>query len=58
MPDDFPSLETKFLCLAAAVEIGSLLDGWQVVWCQPGRQRILWHVMVMRSRMEFRGCCG
>ena len=53
----FPPLETKFLCVTAELEIGSLIDGWQVVWCRPGRRRIVWHVMVVRPRIEFRGCC-
>jgi hypothetical protein len=51
-------LETKFLCVPAAVAIGSHLDGWQVVWCQPDRNGVLWHIMLVRPRIEFRGCCG
>jgi hypothetical protein len=51
-------LETKFLCVAASVAIGSHLDGWQVVWCQRDRSGVLWHIMLVRPRIEFRGCCG
>ena len=30
---------------------------YEVVWCQPDRQRVLWHAMLLRRRIEFRGCC-
>ena len=49
--------ETKFLCVRAALSLGSWQDDWQVVWCQPGRGGLLWHVMPVRVRIEFRGCC-
>ena len=51
------SVETKFIRVAEALAIGSWRDGWLVVWCQPDRQRVLWHVMLIRPRVEFRGCC-
>jgi len=51
-------LETKFLCVPAAVAIGSHFDGWQVVWCQPDRNVVLWHIMLVRQCIEFCGCCG
>ena len=51
-------IETKFLCLSTEREIGSLLDGWCVVWCQPDRNGIMWHIMVARREIQFRGCCG
>ena len=50
-------METRFLCMTTAQEIGSRIDGWEVVWCQPDRCRVLWHVMVNRPHVEFRGCC-
>ncbi len=34
------SIETKFLCFSTERKIGSLLDGWRVVWCQPDRRGI------------------
>ena len=37
-------IETKFLCLGTEREVGSLLDGWRVVWCQPDRNGIVWHI--------------
>jgi len=52
------AIETKFLCVSKELELGSFLDGWKVVWCQPDKHRILWHIMVARRRVEFRGCCG
>ncbi len=51
-------IETKFFCLSTERKIGSLLDGWRVVWCQPDRLGIVWHIMVVRSEIRFRGCCG
>jgi hypothetical protein len=50
-------METKFIRVAKELPLGTWRDGWQVVWCQPDRQRVLWHVMLRRSRIEFRGCC-
>ena len=50
-------VETKFIRAAQALPLGSWRDGWLVVWCQPDRQRVLWHVMLLRTRIEFRGCC-
>lgn len=51
-------LEAKFLCVPAAVAIESHFDGWQLVWCQPDRNGVLWHIMLVRPRIEFRGCGG
>jgi hypothetical protein len=53
---DQPGLETKFLCESSALALGSYLDGWQVIWCQPDRNGVLWHIMLVRLRIEFRGC--
>ncbi len=50
--------ETKFIRAAQALRLGSSHDGWIVVWCHPDRHRVLWHVMLLRPRIEFRGCCG
>ncbi len=50
-------VETKFICVAKELPLGTWRDGWLVVWCQPDRQRVLWHAMLRRSRIEFRGCC-
>jgi hypothetical protein len=55
--NELASFQTKFLGVAVAHPIGTWIDGWQVVWCQPGRNCILWHVMVIRRTIEFRGCC-
>ena len=52
VPNGFPLYETKFLCITAEVEIGSLIDGWEVVWCQPRRRRVVWHVMVTRRKLN------
>ena len=52
-----PSIETKFLCVNTEMQLGAFLDGGEVVWCQPDHKRILWHIMVLRRRIEFRGCC-
>ena len=49
--------ETKFLCVPAALPLGSAVDGWKVVWRQPDRHRVLWHVMLFRPRILLRGCC-
>jgi len=38
--------------------LGSLLDGWKVVWCQPDHKRLLWHIMVFRPVTKLNGCCG
>ena len=57
-PGGQPLLETKFLCLSFAPAVGSHLDGWRVSWCQPDGKRVLWHVMLIRPRIEFRGCCN
>ncbi len=51
-------IETKFICVSAPVEIGSSIDGWKVAWCMPDLNRVIWHVMVLRPCVEFRGCCG
>ncbi len=48
-------VETKFICVAEELPLGTWRDGWLVVWCQPDRQRVLWHAMLRRSRIEFRG---
>jgi hypothetical protein len=53
-----PAIESKFICVSAAVEIWSLIDGWRVGWCMPDQNRVVWHVMVLRLCVEFRGCCG
>jgi hypothetical protein len=29
------AIETKFICLSEAVEIGSSIDSWKVAWCMP-----------------------
>ena len=50
--------ETKFICVSEPVAVGSLIDGWKVGWCMPDQNRIIWHVMVLRSCVELRGCCG
>ncbi len=55
-PDRSP-VETKFIRTAQALPLGSSLEGWLVVWCQPDRQRVLWHAMLLRPKIEFRGCC-
>ncbi len=51
-------IETKFLCMSTEREIGSLLDGWRVVWCQPDRHGIFWHIMVVRREMQFAVVAG
>ena len=56
-PTSRRQVETKFIRAAQALPLGSWRDGWLVVWCQPDRQRVLWHVMLLRTRIEFRGCC-
>jgi hypothetical protein len=44
-------LETKFLRLRTPVEIGSLLDGWQVDWLGGwGRDRF--HYLAMLVKIE------
>ena len=57
-PPDRSPVETKFIRTAQALPLGSSLDGWLVVWCQPDRQRVLWHAMLLRPKIEFRGCCN
>ena len=52
------AIETKFICLSAPVEIGFLIDGWKVAWCMPDQNSVIWHVMVLRPSVQFRGCCG
>ena len=46
-------METKFIRAAQALPLGSWRDGWLVVWCQPDRQRVLWHVMLLRPGSSF-----
>ncbi len=52
------AIETKFLVVSEAVEVGLLIDGWKVVWCMPDQNRVIWQVMVLRLLVESRGCCG
>ena len=52
------AIETKFICVSEAVEIGSLIDGWKVGWCMPDQNCLIWHVMVLRPAVRCRGCCG
>ena len=57
-PSRLPPIETKFLCVGSEQRLGSIIDGWTVVWCQSDHRRILWHIMVLRRGVHFRGCCG
>ena len=52
------SIESKLLCMGTEQRLGSLLDGWKVVWCQPDHKRLLWHIMVFRPVTKLNGCCG
>ena len=51
------AIETEFICVSAPVEIGSLIDGWKVVWCMPDQNRIIWHVIPV-TRNQRRGGHG
>jgi hypothetical protein len=53
-----PAIQTKFICVSEPVKVGSLIDGWKVGWCMPDQNRVVWHMMVLRLCVEFRGCCG
>ena len=54
---DRSGIETKFIVSAKPLPLGSFHDGWQVTWCEPDRQRVQWHVRLLRRRIEFHGCC-
>ena len=39
-----PPIQTKFLCLNTEMQLGSFIDGWEVVWCQPDHNPVIWHI--------------
>ena len=43
----------EFIRVAESLALGSRRDGWLVVWCQPDRQWVLWHVMLLRHGSSF-----
>ena len=54
-------VETKFLRLFRAVNLGDEIDGWRVCWLGGGdKGRVLFVVMVERviKNPPGRGCCG
>ncbi len=36
-----PVIQTKFICVSAPVEIGSLIYGWKVAWCMTDQNRVI-----------------